>query len=434
MSKSKTLKDSKGVDRRAVLKGTAAAAGVAATTGVVGFPTVWAQDLKDIEVRMLGSAVTHMKPHEEAAMEALDFKITQTVVDFGTIAQRAITQPKSFDTVEPAFQQLPGIWPIGNFQAIDVNRLKHWDKVIGLYKSPGKIWDDAWFGQGMNPSLWTYTSGRESTDWVEPESTDWLVIVPGNHNADTLGARLDLIGRDVTTWADLINPEFSGRTGLQNFPDIGLMDVAMAMEAAGMLTYSNKGDMTREEIDFSFDHIIELKKNGHFRAFWGTFMESVNLMLSGEVVIQSMWSPAVTAVRSSGVSCTYLDLKEGYRSWTIGTLIPRHVEGKKLDAIHDYFDWYYSGPMGAFFARQGYYMPTPDNTKQHLPQNEWDYWYEGKPAAIDIKDPFGTVIEKAGSTRDGGSWKNRMGRVAVWNSTMKENAYVVKRWNEFLTA
>ena len=49
--------------------------------------------------------------------------------------------------------------------------------------------------------------------------------------------------------------------------------------------------------------LIELKKAGHFRALWNTFDESVNLMASGEVVIQSMWSPAVTAVRVKDIQC-----------------------------------------------------------------------------------------------------------------------------------
>ena len=61
------------------------------------------------------------------------------------------------------------------------------------------------------------------------------------------------------------------------------MDLAMAIEAQGMMTYGNKGNMTQDEIDQTIDFLIELKKKGHFRAFWLTFNESVNLMLSGEV-------------------------------------------------------------------------------------------------------------------------------------------------------
>ena len=51
--------------------------------------------------------------------------------------------------------------------------------------------------------------------------------------------------------------------------------------------------MTKAEIDKTIDFMIKVKQDGQFRAFWKSFDESVNLMASGEVVIQSMWSPAV---------------------------------------------------------------------------------------------------------------------------------------------
>ena len=155
--------------------------------------------------------------------------------------------------------------------------------------------------------------------------------------------------------------------------------------------------------------MIELKEAGHWRVLWSTFNESVQLMVEGEVVIQSMWSPAVTAVREQGVPCIYQDLKEGYRSWTLGHLMPKHVEGKKLGAVYDYVTWYHSGPAGAFFARQGYYVVTPSNTQKHLPEAEWDFWFEGKPATVDIYSPFGKLMEKPGAVRDGGSYKNPHG-------------------------
>ena len=36
--------------------------------------------------------------------------------------------------------------------------------------------------------------------------------------------------------------------------------------------------------------------------------------------------------------------------------------------------------------------------------------------------------------RTGGSYWNRYSKIAVWNSLMDENDYLVKRWTEFLTA
>jgi len=424
---------SKGVSRRAILKGTAAVAGVGAAAAVGGFPTVWANELKDITLRTLGLAVSNMDPFAKMASDALGFTVQQTAIDLGSIANRGITQPKSFDILEPAYLQMKFVWPTGNFQPVDANRLGDWNKVSNLYKT-GKIWDDSWYGDGQNPSTVQYVDSPDATGFAAAGSTDMLTCMPILHNADTLGLRPDVITRPIDSWGELLNDEFNGKTALVGFPAIGLMDAAMALEALGMATYGDKGQMTRPEIDKTIDLLIEYKKKGHFRALWTTFNESVNLMLSGEVVLQSMWSPAVTAVRAKGVPCVYQDLKEGYRSWTLGLMLPKHNQGKKLDATYDYLNWYLSGPAGTFLGRQGYYVVTPENTKADMPAAEWDFWYEGKAATTEIRDPFGGLMEKVGAVRDGGSYRNRMGRVAVWNSVMDENEYLTDKWNEFVAA
>ena len=66
--------------------------------------------------------------------------------------------------------------------------------------------------------------------------------------------------------------------------------------------------------------------------------------------------------------------------------------------------------------------------------DEWAYWMEGKPALKDIKAPDGSLLEKAGAVRDGGSYDDRMGNVACWNAVMDENDYMVRKWNEFIAA
>ena len=432
MSKDTNGKEKTGLSRRNMLKGTAAVAGLAAGSTIGGFPTIWAQE--DITVRTVGMSVSNMPQLEDMANEALPFKVVQTAAQIPDIIGRGLNQPKSADLFEPPFMTMKVMWPSGNFQAWDTTKLPQWDQVVGLYKETGKIWPDAWYGDGQNPSQVGYTSGPEATDFVDPGSTKWITNHPVLHNADTLGIRPDVIGRPIDSWKEIINSEFSGRAGLVAFPQIGLMDAAMAFQANGEIEYGDKGNMTREEIDFSIDRLIQLKDDGHWRSLWSTFNDSVQLMVSGEVVIQSMWSPAVTAVREQGVPCIYQDLVEGYRSWSLGHCLPKHVEGKKLGAVYDYVTWYHSGTAGAFFARQGYYVVTWQNTKKYLPGPEWDFWFEGKPATVDIYSPFGKLMEKVGAVRDGGSYKNRMGRIAVWNSVMDENEYLTDRWNEFMAA
>ena len=121
----------------------------------------------------------------------------------------------------------------------------------------------------------------------------------------------------------MLNPQFKGKSALINVPSIGIMDAAMAIELSGEIKYGDKGNQTKAEIDKTIEILTKAKKNGQFRAFWTDFNESVNLMASGEVVIQSMWSPAVTAVRSKGIKCDYVPLAEGYRGWCTGFALPR---------------------------------------------------------------------------------------------------------------
>jgi len=222
-------------------------------------------------------------------------------------------------------------------------------------------------------------------------------------------------------------------------PAIGIMDAALCFESAGLIKYGNKGNMTKKEIDFTIDHLIALKKQGHFRATWTTFDQSVQLMAAGEVIIQSMWSPAVAAVRVKGMPCVYApvnlkDGKEGYRGWCNGMALMRHLTGKKLEAAYEYLNWYLSGWQGGFVARYGYYSPVPSTAKKFLSPNEWDYWYEGKPAKAAIMDPYGVAMEQPGAKRDGGSFMERVTNISCWNTLMDEAQYMNKRWNDFKVA
>ncbi|SFQ08953.1 ABC transporter substrate-binding protein, partial [Tranquillimonas alkanivorans] len=286
---------------------------------------------------------------------------------------------------------------------------------------------------GTAPFEVLYLEGENSQTFAS-EPTQWITLIPTTYNADTLGIRPELIEGEVNSWAALLDRQFAGKAAILNIRSIGIMDAAMALEARGDVTYGDKGNMTREEIDATIDALIEAKRNGQFRTFWTNFNESVNLMASGEVVIQSMWSPAVTAVRTQGVPCVYQPLKEGYRAWASGFGLPRTLEGRKEDAAYEFINWFLSGWAGAHLSRQGYYPAVLETAREHMEPYEWDYWYEGEPAAETIRAPSGDVLGEAGAVRDGGSYDERMGAVACWNAVMDENQYMVRKWNEFIAA
>jgi putative spermidine/putrescine transport system substrate-binding protein len=187
-------------------------------------------------------------------------------------------------------------------RGIDVKRIANYERMVPVF-TKGLAHGQAVSRQGTAPIKVSYLQG-ELANTFATEPTQWMTLIPTVYNADTLGIRPDLIGRPITQWRELLNPEFRGKTAILNIPSIGIMDAAMASESMGVLQYSDKGNMTREEIDKTIALLIDAKKKGQFRAFWKEFNESVNLMASGEVIIQSMWSPAVTKVRQMGSAST----------------------------------------------------------------------------------------------------------------------------------
>ena len=414
--------------RRAVLKGGAMAAAASALPA----PMIWAQEAKNITLRQFGTGVSNLNEVAQKVKEDLGITLEMTALDSDSVTQRAATQPDSFDIADIEYWICKKVWPTGNLQAMDVSRIDNYDQIVPIFKS-GKLTPETDIAQGTAPHTVGFVEGPGSTKFAK-EETNWMTLIPTIYNADTLGIRPDLIGRPINNWSELLNPEFKGKASILDISSIGIMDMAMVCESMGEIKYGDKGNMTKAEIDKTIAIFTEAKKNGQFRAFWKTFDESVNLMASGEVVIQSMWSPAITAVKSRGIPCIYQPLEEGYRSWGGGIGLSKSLKGMELDAAYDYINWYLSGWVGGFLMRQGYYSAVPETSKEFMSDNEWGYWFEGRPATGDIASPFGDVLAHAGDTRDGGSFYERMGKVACWNSVMDENQYMVRKWNEFIAS
>ncbi|MEM8850329.1 MAG: extracellular solute-binding protein [Pseudomonadota bacterium] len=414
--------------RRSILKTGAAALGASTLSA----PMVWGQETKDIVLRQFGTGVSNLNDVALQVKEDLGFTLEMTALDSDSVTQRAATQPDSFDIADIEYWICKKVWPTGNLQAMDTSRIAQYDNIVGIFRN-GKLTPDSTIAQGTAPHSVGFVEGPGGTDFVDTES-GWMTLIPTIYNADTLGIRPDLIDRPIANWSELLNPEFAGKASILDISSIGIMDMAMVCESMGEITYADKGNMTREEIDATFAIFTEAKRNGQFRAFWKTFDESVNLMASGEVIIQSMWSPAITAVKSRGIPCVYQPLEEGYRSWGGGLGLSSNLSGMELEAAYEYINWYLSGWVGGYLMRQGYYSAVPETSKAFMSENEWGYWFEGKAATDVITSPTGDTLAQAGEVRDGGSFTDRMGAVACWNAVMDENQYMVRKWNEFIAA
>ena len=319
---SKKLTKDKGVSRRNVLKAAGAVAGV---TAVTGFPAVWAQEEKVL--RYLGTAVNQSEDITKKVKADTGITIQNIVATTDDVTKRVATQPNSFDILDTEYFSLKKLVPSGNILPMDAKKIKEFDNITPIFTKGqlpnGKVIGD----QGTAPKKVMFLEGEHSKTFSKTP-TEWVTLIPTVYNADTLGIRPDLIKRPINSWAELLNPEFKGKAAILDIPSIGIMDAAMVVEATGKYKYPDKGNMTKPEIDMTMKVLTEAKKAGQFRAFWKDFNESVNLMASGETVIQSMWSPAVTAVRIQGYSL-HLPAAEGRLSLLgLGLLLLEGHDGR----------------------------------------------------------------------------------------------------------
>ena len=288
--------------------------------------------------------------------------------------------------------------------------------------------------QGTAPKKVMYLEGENSKTFAKAP-TQFMTLIPTVYNADTLGIRPDLIKRPIESWKELLNPEFKGKAAILNIPSIGIMDAAMVVEATGLYKYPDKGNMTKKEIDLTIKTLIEAKKAGQFRALWKDFNESVNLMASGEVVIQSMWSPAVTAVRTKGIACTFQPLKEGYRAWAAGFGVPSHADGQEARRrlrVHQLVP-----------RRLGRCLPQPPGLLQRRARDRQGQDGSLRVGLLDGRQgrrrrtssrPTATCWTRPAACATAARYEQRMGGIACWNAMMDENAYMVQKWNEFVAA
>lgn len=407
----------------------------------------------------------------------LGFSVNVTATDPVTEVQKAITAPETFDIFGGYNYQDIQAWSTHHLLPIDTRKIKAWPQLYKLF-AWGKVHPgspSASYGDGDAPFRALFlkqgTSGlplskegprsnKDIVQWVVNEKTNatkgpmprWIVGIPAHFNADSIGYNADVIKKlpNQVGWEYLLNKKYKGRVALLKDPGIVMQDIGNALKALGIFHPKDMGNMTIPEINRVVKIATTYKKAGQFRAYWANFNESVNLMASKEVVVESMWSPAVALLVAQGINVKYARPPTGYRGWCSAQGIAAHVasDPAKLAACYAYLNWMYEGWLGATIMRQGYYIgngatllnwikKNPSESAGGIPfkADEYAFWYGGARAARDLPGITGKVGDiKKGSVRDGGSFNQRIGHYSSWNSYFTNSAYQIKRWNDFLSA
>lgn len=413
--------------RRRFLKGAAAAA-------TIGAPAILHAEHRRPRVRVVGTHVTLQEQIRERAARELGIDLEFRPGGSAQVILEASTDPSSFDVYEQWTNSIRVLWQAEAIQPLDVRRIDRWSEINDLTRK-GRISERARIGAGDAPHrlLFVQPDGQ-----LGSTPTERISFLPYVHNTDSFGYDTRHVPRGVPyeteSWGWLLDEQNRGRVAIVNAPTIGLFDLVLAVQARGLMQFEDIGNLSRAELDELFRILVELKRKGHFRGVWSSVPHSVELMASGQVHIESMFSPAVSTLNGRGIPCVYAAPKEGYRAWHGVMCLSSACRGETADAAYAFMNWWLSGWPGAFIARQGYYISNPERSRPFMSAAEWDYWYLGEPAAEPLRGTDGQISVHEGEVRTGGSYRQRFENIAVWNTVMPTYEYSLVKWSELLLA
>lgn len=375
---------------------------------------------------VLGTDVTLHEQIRERAISDLGLDLEYRVMPERLAETAAIKAPADFDIYDHFFHSLDLTWSAGVIGRIETDRLSGWENVSSLSRE-GSLGGGARLGRGELPveKLFIQPDGA-----LGSKPSGLVSMLPLVHNVDSFvyvqdDNRLD----DPQSWAWLLDERWHGKVTLINNPALGLVELGLAAHAKGDVRIRDIGCMTIAEIDQLFLLLQRKVKEGHFMNTWNTSPQ-VEACFAGQARIGSCWSKSLLALRRMGMQLRSAVPKEGYRAWHGGMSLSARLSGADLDAAYDYMNWWLAGWPGAMMARMGHYVSATEPVRNFLTEDEWGYWYMGKAAQSVLIGIDGAPLIMPGDIRDGGSYSERVSRIAVWNSTMPDHNYVTRKWRE----
>src|SRR3982074_742503 len=187
-SSGRTSAKKKGLSRRSILKAGAAAPAAAIGSDVIsGFPTIWAQEIKDIELRHVGVSYSVVKAIGDQAAKDLGFKVTMQNLDPSAAINRFISQPDSVDIADLEGWQAKLAAKRSVIQGIEVKKIKEFDNILPIF-TKGEIDGHKIPRQGISPYEAMYIAKPNATD-LHDGVTEWATFLPQVYDGDSVGHR-----------------------------------------------------------------------------------------------------------------------------------------------------------------------------------------------------------------------------------------------------
>ena len=207
----------------------------------------------------------------------------------------------------------------GIYAPLDANRLEHWNDLFpSMQRLPG----------------------------VQVDGQVYMLPVDAGTSGIVYDA--DVVTTPPDSWADLFDPQWAGRAGME--------DIAVTAFMIGALTNGIEDpiNMDQTQIDQVKQYLIDHKSQ--FRTFWKGDAEVKSLFKSGEIVISSGYPDTAKALQKEGINAQFATAKEGQFLWACGYGMTPDVAPENLDAVYALLNYYSSPEAELYEAEQWNYQ------------------------------------------------------------------------------
>ena len=98
-----------------------------------GFPTIWAQNIKDVVLHHAGPPVTAIPAIAEQATKDLGFTVQMQATENADLLNRFLSQSSAIDCADVSITYMKYLVGRGILQTIPLAKVKHWDQTIPLF-------------------------------------------------------------------------------------------------------------------------------------------------------------------------------------------------------------------------------------------------------------------------------------------------------------
>jgi spermidine/putrescine transport system substrate-binding protein len=272
---------------------------------------------------------------------------------YGTIQpDLAAGNSTGWDVISPTSWMVKRMADLGYLEEIDHSKLPNWTANCADYAK------SLWFDPDNKYSLW------------------WQGGITG------IGYDPNLTGREITSFDDLLDPEFNGRVG--GFSDMRDM-MTLTLASLGI----NPTTATVADAEKAKEKLLTAAKAGQFRGFYGN--EYYDSLAAGDLVASVAWSGDITQMQlNDNDKVQFVVPKDGAPRWNDNLCIPK--KAALIDQAHTLFDYWYTPEAATTLSEYiGYFTPVT-GIVERIKADADDYRTNGDTENADYYDAVAPTV------------------------------------------